>query len=224
MYYSSKTAKGPVAPSSQLSVRTIAAPASSRWTSVNAGGRLSTPNVGNHRGIHGYRGNGAGYSTASGIAGPSGINSRPSGLEQRPPFSIGPGESRGVICAVCASNNVERSLGLAFVNIPIAEAVLTTVADTQLYPRTIHKIQMMEASRIVMQPTPESEARSGLALRPHIEEELPGVPIIETAKACWSAAQGMQDIQRVAFTEELPGLEFAATDNRHMLSAFSAVG
>ncbi|CAK7214716.1 MutS protein msh4 [Sporothrix bragantina] len=103
---------------------------------------------------------------------------------------------------------VERSMGMAFVNIPIAEAVLTTVTDTQFYPRTIHKIQMMEASRILMQATPESAAQSGLALRPRIEEELLGVPIYETAKSGW---------------EDLPCLEFAAADNNHMLSAFSAV-
>ncbi|CAK7267954.1 MutS protein msh4 [Sporothrix epigloea] len=82
---------------------------------------------------------------------------------------------------------------------------------------------MMEASRILLQSTPESAAHSGLAVRPHIEEELPGVPILETTKANWSAGQGMQDLQRVAFKEDLPCLEFAATDNNHMLCAFSAV-
>lgn len=114
-------------------------------------------------------------------------------------------------------------MGLAFINVPIAEAVLTTITDTQFYPQTIHKIQMMEASCILLQSTPESAAHSGLAVRPHIEEDLPGVPILETAKVNWSAAQGMQDLQRVAFKEDLPCLEFAATDNNHMLGAFSAV-
>lgn len=144
-------------------------------------------------------------------------------MEQRPPFSIGPGENRGVICAVCDSNSVDRTVGLAFVNVPIAEAVLTTVADTQYYPRTIHKIQMMEASRILMQSTPESAKQSGLALRPYIEEELPGVPIVETSKADWSSSDGMKDIRRVAFTEDLPCLELAAEDNFLMLCSFSAV-
>ncbi|CAK7219798.1 MutS protein msh4 [Sporothrix curviconia] len=220
--YSKKTPKGAPASSSQLSKRTFATPSSSRWTPINAGGSLNPPNAFKPPGAQWRRSGGAAGGSGSGIAGPPGINSRPSGIEQRPPFSIGPGESRGVICAVCASNSVERSMGLAFVNIPIAEAVLTTVTDTQFYPRTIHKIQMMEASRILMQSTPESAVQSGLALRPHIEEELVGVPIIETAKLDWSAGQGMRDIQRVAFEEDLPCLEFAATDNNHMLSAFSA--
>lgn len=152
----------------------------------------------------------------------SGINSRPSGIE-RPPFSIGPGESRGVICAVCHSNNVDRTVGLAFVNIPIAEAVLTTVADTQLYPQAIHKIQMMEASRVLMQPTPPSLAQSALSLRQHIGEELPCVPIVETPKSDWSEHVGMQCIRRVAFAADLPHLEFAVRDNSHALCAFAAV-
>lgn len=205
-------------------MRSFATPSTSRRTAINARNPLNPHNAFNspinppstqQRRVTG---------TGGGISGASDINSRPSGIEQRPPFSIGPGENRGVICAVCDSNSVDRSVGLAFVNIPIAEAVLTTVTDTQYYPRTIHKIQMMEASRILMQSTPASTAQSGLALRPHIEEELQGVPIVETAKTDWSAGDGMHDIQRVAFTEDLPCLEFASEDNFHMLCAFSAVG
>ncbi|CAK7567089.1 MAG: MutS protein msh4 [Sporothrix epigloea] len=117
------------------------------------------------------------------------------------------------------SPSVEEKIEESFV--PSAPPIVWT--DTQFYPQTIHKIQMMEASCILLQSTPESAAHSGLAVRPHIEEDLPGVPILETAKVNWSAAQGMQDLQRVAFKEDLPCLEFAATDNNHMLGAFSAV-
>ncbi|CAK7206356.1 MutS protein msh4 [Sporothrix eucalyptigena] len=193
-----------------------------RWMTTGTRTPLDPVSVFNPPGAQPHRGRGNDGSIGIGVAGPSAINNRPSGIEQRPPFSIGLGDTRGVICAVCASDNVDRSVGLAFVNIPIAEAVITTVMDTQFYPRSIQKIQMMEASCILMQSIPESAAQSGLALRPHIEEELVGVPIVETAKANWSAGDGMHDIQRVAFKEDLPCLEFAAIDNNYMLCAFSA--
>ncbi|CAK7274177.1 MutS protein msh4 [Sporothrix epigloea] len=217
--HSNKRLKTASASDTKARAPMIVTPSSSRWNAINltqsrdAVGLLTARQ---------HRTRGARTDTDSEI-GPSGFNSRPSGIEQRPPFSIGRGENRGVVCAVYASKSVDRSIGLTFINVPIAEAVLTTITDTQFYPQTIHKIQMMEASRILLQSTSESAAHSGLAIRPHIEEELPGVPVLETAKANWSAEQGMQDLQRVAFKEDLPCLEFAATDNEHILCAFSAV-
>lgn len=143
------------------------------------------------------------------------------GGTQRPPFSIGPQENRGVICAVCDSHNVGRSVGLAFINIPIAEAVITDVSDTQFYPKTVHKIQMMEASTILMPTTASSD--SGMALRPHIEEEMRGVPVIQTPKTDWSNTEGMRRIQQVAFKSDLPSIEFALEESFYAICAFSAV-
>ncbi|OAA61760.1 DNA mismatch repair protein MutS, C-terminal domain protein [Niveomyces insectorum RCEF 264] len=152
---------------------------------------------------------------------PSGLTAGASGIQQQPVFSMGPGESRGVVCAVCASNDVSREVGLAFINVPIAEAVLTAVSDTQFYPKTIHKIQMMEAARILMPPSPPAP-HSGLELRSHVEDELPGVPIVEMAKADWSESDGMQAIRTVAAKADLPALEFAIHDNYYAVCALSA--
>ncbi|ERS99658.1 hypothetical protein HMPREF1624_03020 [Sporothrix schenckii ATCC 58251] len=216
--YSKKTAHRGLAGSSQPSVRSFTTPTSSRWAAINTQNALNPPSAYNPPSTLQRRSTGSGV--GSGRA--SGTISRPSGTDQRPPFPIGPDENRGVVCAVCDSNNVNRTVGLAFVNVPIAEAVLTNVADTQCYQGTIHKIQMMEVSRILMQPTPASSVQSGLALRPHIEEELRGLPIVERAKPDWSADDGMLALQRVAFTEDLPSLEVAVKDNFHLLCAFSA--
>ncbi|KIH91946.1 hypothetical protein SPBR_01258 [Sporothrix brasiliensis 5110] len=216
--YSEKTAHRGLAGSSQPSVRSFTTPTSSRWAAINTRNALNPPSAYNPPST--LQGRGTGSGVGSGRA--SGTISRPGGTDQRPPFPIGPDENRGVVCAVCDSNNVNRAVGLAFVNVPIAEAVLTTVADTQYYQGTIHKIQMMEVSRILMQPTQASSVQSGLALRPHIEEELRGLPIVERAKPAWSADDGMLALQRVAFTEDLPSLEVAVKDNFHLLCAFSA--
>ncbi|EFW99922.1 DNA mismatch repair protein [Grosmannia clavigera kw1407] len=139
---------------------------------------------------------------------------------QRPPFSIGPQENRGVICAVCDSHNLGRSIGLAFINIPIAEAVITDVSDTQFYPKTVHKIQMMEASTILMPVITSTDP--GLALRSHIDEEMRGIPIVHTPKTDWSKAAGLKCIQDVAFKLDLPAIEFALEESYYAVCAFSA--
>ena len=205
---SSKMSRRMTAEPSQLSIRPFIMPSSSSgWRPINGTQPRSTQ----------LRRTGTGTGDASGVNN----NSRPSGIE-RPPFSIGPGESRGVVCAVCYSNSVERAVGLAFVNIPIAEAVLTSLTDTQFYPRTIHKIQMMEASRILMPPTPAAAVQSGLALQPHLKEEMHSVPIIELPRHDWSEGDGIAYIRQIAFAADLPCIEFAVRDNHYALCAFSA--
>jgi DNA mismatch repair protein MSH4 len=127
--------------------------------------------------------------------------------------------SQDLICAVSESRGVSSTVGLAFVNLATAEAVLCQICDSQTYVNTIIKIGVFEPSEILfMNTTKESK------LRYIIQENLPDPIFTFLDRRCWSEKTGHEYVDRLAFPEEVDSLKVTLGGNYFAACCFAAVG
>lgn len=61
--------------------------------------------------------------------------------------------SQDIICAISESRGVSTTVGIGFVNLTTAEAVLCQICDSQTYVKTITKIGVFEPTEILFMNT-----------------------------------------------------------------------
>src|SRR5689334_14924989 len=65
-------------------------------------------------------------------------------------------ENQYVVCAIAESRGISPTVGLAFVNLDTAEAVLCQICDSQTFVRTVHKLKVYGPSEILVVSTATS--------------------------------------------------------------------
>jgi DNA mismatch repair protein MSH4 len=127
--------------------------------------------------------------------------------------------SQDLICAVSESRGVSSTVGLAFVNLATAEAVLSQICDSQTYVNTIIKIGVFEPSEILFMNTAKESK-----LRYIIQENLPDPIFTFLDRRCWSEKTGHEYVDRLAFPEEVDSLKVTLGGNYFAACCFAAVG
>lgn len=113
-------------------------------------------------------------------------------------------------------------MGLAFVNIPTGEAVLSQICDNQFYARTLNKLMVFEPSEILIvsahgPPNPKSKMYS------IIEENIIGARMVTVDRRYWSEGAGADYIQQLAFVEDVESIKVAIGGNFYATCCFAAV-
>lgn len=62
-----------------------------------------------------------------------------------------------IICAVTEARGIAATVGLAFVNLSTAEAVLCEIADNQTFVKTLHKLHVFDPSEVLVASTPQEQ-------------------------------------------------------------------
>lgn len=127
-------------------------------------------------------------------------------------------EHQQIICAVSESRGISPTVGLAFVNLENAEAVLCQICDSQTYIRTIHKLMVFNPSAILIVNTSAS-AKSKLfsIIEENFEES-----IMLLDRRYWSETTGLEYVQQLAFTEDVETLKFSISGNYFAVCCFAA--
>lgn len=135
---------------------------------------------------------------------------------------LGRGEAQTIICAVCEARGVSPSVGVAFVNTSISEAVLSQICDNQSYVKTLHKIRINWPSRIVClaQSTKGTQSSN---LIPLLNTMFVDAQIMETDRSSWSEAKGLEYINNLAFEADIRPIQVALQGKYYAVCAFAAV-
>ena len=125
-----------------------------------------------------------------------------------------------IICAISESRGLSPVVGLAFVNISTAEAVLCQISDNQTYPKTEHKLFVFQPTVILFMTTaaePESKLYS------LVKANLPHIRITVIDRKYWAETTGMDYMQQLALTQDLEALKVSVEGNYYAICCFAAV-
>ncbi|KAJ5963941.1 uncharacterized protein N7479_003817 [Penicillium vulpinum] len=126
--------------------------------------------------------------------------------------------AQDIVCAVSESRGVSSTVGLAFINLATAEAVLCQICDSQTYVKTIIKIGVFEPSEILFMNTAKESK-----LRYIIQENLPDPIFTFLDRRWWSEKTGHDYVERLAFPEEFDSLKVTLGGNYFAACCFAAV-
>jgi DNA mismatch repair protein MSH4 len=131
-------------------------------------------------------------------------------------------EAQHIVCAVAESRGISPTVGLAFVNLDTAEAVLCQIADTQTYVRTVHKLKVYAPSEILIVATAASPKSKLFSI---VEESLEDIPSKLTLldRRYWAESTGYEYIQSLAFREDISGIKISVTGNYYAVCCIAAV-
>lgn len=126
--------------------------------------------------------------------------------------------SQDIICAVSESRGVSSTVGLAFINLATAEAVLCQICDSQTYVKTIIKIGVFEPSEILFMNTAKESKLCYI-----IQENLPDPIFTFLDRRWWSERTGHEYVERLSFSEEVDSLKVTLGGNYFAACCFAAV-
>jgi DNA mismatch repair protein MSH4 len=131
-------------------------------------------------------------------------------------------EAQHVVCAVAESRGISPTVGLAFVNLDTAEAVLCQICDSQTYVRTIHKLKVYGPSEILIVSTAASPRSKLFSI---IEENLEdiGSKLTLLDRRYWAETVGFEYLQSLAFKEDVEAIKISVTGNYYAVCCIAAV-
>ncbi|MCJ1383895.1 MutS protein msh4 [Xylographa soralifera] len=125
-----------------------------------------------------------------------------------------------IICAITESRGISPTVGLAFVNISTTEATLCQIVDNQTYVKTLHKLQVLDPSTILLPATSVNPSKS--KLYSIFEATLPNLPITTLDRKYWGETNGALYIQQLAFREDVEAIKVAVGGNFFATCCFAA--
>ena len=136
----------------------------------------------------------------------------------RPTTSATSVASQDIVCAVSESRGVSATVGLAFVNLSTAEAVLCQICDNQTYVKTVTKIGVYEPTEILLM---NSAQESKLAYI--LKENIPDTTFTSVDRKFWSETMGHEYVERLAFSEDVEPIKMVLEGNYFASCCFAAV-
>lgn len=135
---------------------------------------------------------------------------------------LGPNDGQNIICAVSEARGVSPSVGVAFVNTSLGEVTLSQICDTQTYIKTVHKMQVMEPSKIIFMSTACPPVMAS-TLFTVVEENVPDVQLEAFDRSAWSEKAGWEYIEKLAFEDDVEPLKVATEGKYYATASFCAV-
>ncbi|KAF7188145.1 MutS protein-like 4 [Pseudocercospora fuligena] len=130
-------------------------------------------------------------------------------------------ENQEIVCAISESRGVAPTVGLAFINLDTAEAVLSQFHDSQTYVKTIHKLMVFNPSNILVISTSANPKSKLFSI---IEEHMPDLECNITLldRKYWAESTGLDYIQQLGFPEDVESIKTAVEGNYYSVCCFAA--
>ncbi|KAI4699610.1 hypothetical protein J4E81_004637 [Alternaria sp. BMP 2799] len=171
---------------------------------------------------YGYYGYGDYNTTTTSRPGTRRNTGRPSTARPRTGAStIARVEAQNVVCAIAESRGISPTVGLAFVNLDTAEAVLCQICDSQTFVRTVHKLKVYGPSEILIVSTAASPKSKLFSI---VEENLEdiGSKLTLLDRRYWAESTGYEYIQSLAFREDVEAIKISVTGNYYAVCCIAA--
>ncbi len=134
--------------------------------------------------------------------------------------TIGGLRDQQIICAISESRGISPIVGLAFVNLSTAEAVLCQISDSQTFPRTVHKLWVFKPTELLFMTT---AAQPKSKLYSIVETNLPQIRVTVVDRRYWSETAGVEYIQKLAFKQDVEAVKVSVGGNFYATCCFAAV-
>jgi DNA mismatch repair protein MSH4 len=108
-----------------------------------------------------------------------------------------------IICAVIESKGVSPTVGIAFLNLDSAEAILCQISDNQSYVRTIQKLSVYGPAMILV-PSYGNNASSNL--HDCIQQQLPECRVQAIERRYFAEDSGTEYLKNLAFADDLEAI------------------
>lgn len=131
-------------------------------------------------------------------------------------------ENQHVVCAIAESRGISPTVGLAFVNLDTAEAVLCQICDTQTFVRTVHKLRVYGPSEILIVSTAASPKSKLFSIVEETVEDI-GSKLTLLDRRYWAELTGYEYIQTLAFKEDVEAIKISVTGNYYAVCCIAAV-
>ena len=132
------------------------------------------------------------------------------------------GSEQQIICAVTESRGIAPTVGLAFVNLSTAEAVLCQIVDNQTYRRTLHKLNVFDPTEILIPAAAIAPTKSKLYQL--LETSLNCSPLVTPlGRRYWDEIKGVEYIQHLAFMEDVEAITVSIGGNFFATCCLAAV-
>lgn len=131
-------------------------------------------------------------------------------------------EAQHVICAIVESRGISPTVGLAFVNLDTAEAVLCQICDSQTFVRTVHKLEVFGPSEILIVSTAASPKSKLFSI---LEENIDDIDSKLTLldRRYWAESTGYEYIKSLAFKEDVEAINISVAGNYYAVCCLAAV-
>ncbi|KAE8318706.1 muts domain V-domain-containing protein [Aspergillus transmontanensis] len=139
-------------------------------------------------------------------------------LRTRPPTTATSVASQEIICAVSESRGISSTVGLTFINLSTAEAVLCQICDSQTYVKTITKIGVFEPTEILFMNTAKDSKLFYI-----IQENIQETTLTFLDRRDWSEKTGHEYVDRLAFPEDIESIKITLGGNYFAACCFAAV-
>ncbi|PIG83319.1 DNA mismatch repair protein Msh4 [Aspergillus arachidicola] len=139
-------------------------------------------------------------------------------LRTRPPTTATSVASQEIICAVSESRGISSTVGLTFINLSTAEAVLCQICDSQTYVKTITKIGVFEPTEILFMNTAKDSKLFYI-----IQENIQETTFTFLDRRDWSEKTGHEYVDRLAFPEDIESIKITLGGNYFAACCFAAV-
>jgi DNA mismatch repair protein MSH4 len=131
-------------------------------------------------------------------------------------------ENQEIVCAVSESRGISPTVGLAFINLDTAEAVLCQICDSQTYVRTIHKLMVFNPTNIlIVSSAAEPKSKLFSIIEDSLEEIGSNMTLLD--RRYWAETTGIEYIQQLAFTEDIESIKTAVSGKYYAVCCFAAV-
>lgn len=125
-----------------------------------------------------------------------------------------------IICAVSESRGISPVVGLAFVNLTTAEAVLCQISDNQTFLHTLHKLAVYQPSEVLFMNT---AVQLKSKLYSFVEANHPHLLLSSADRRYWSETAGVDYIQQLAFKQDVEAIKVSIGGNFYATCCFAAV-
>ncbi|KKK23496.1 DNA mismatch repair protein [Aspergillus ochraceoroseus] len=126
--------------------------------------------------------------------------------------------SQDIICAISESRGISSTVGLAFVNLSTAEAVLCQICDSQTYAKTVTKISVFEPTEILFMSTARASKLFYI-----IQANISNTAFTFLDRKYWAEKAGHEYVQRLAFAEDADSIKVTLGGNYFAACCFAAV-
>ncbi|KAE8381102.1 muts domain V-domain-containing protein [Aspergillus bertholletiae] len=126
--------------------------------------------------------------------------------------------SQDIICAVSESRGISSTVGLTFINLSTAEAVLCQICDSQTYVKTVTKIGVFEPTEILFMNTAKDSKLFYI-----IQGNIPETTVTFLDRRDWSEKTGYEYVDRLAFPEDIKSIKITLGGNYFAACCFAAV-
>ncbi|KAL2868754.1 MutS family protein MSH4 [Aspergillus lucknowensis] len=163
------------------------------------------------------------FSRASSLAAPDSLaapSRRSSTLNRtgRPTTTATSVASQDIVCAISESRGISSTVGLAFVNLSTAEAVLCQICDSQTYAKTITKISVFEPTEILLM-----NAAKDSKIFHIIQANIPDTTFTFLDRRYWAEKTGHEYVERLGFAKDADSIKVTLGANYFAACCFAAV-